>query len=42
MYIENRPAWEAMQGRAMGFDSFWDVPAEKYLEVYRQLIENRA
>jgi starch synthase len=34
---EDRPAWEAMQERAMGFNSSWDAPAEKYLAIYHQL-----
>jgi len=39
IFREDRPAWEAMQRRAMEAAAFsWDEPAEKYLEVYRQLL----
>jgi starch synthase len=39
IFKEDRPAWEAMQRRAMEAAAFsWDEPAEKYFGLYQELL----
>ncbi|MDD5383066.1 MAG: glycosyltransferase, partial [Candidatus Margulisbacteria bacterium] len=37
LFAENKDAWAGMRRLAMEFDSSWEAPTEKYLQVYRQL-----
>jgi starch synthase len=37
-FFENKPAWEALQRRAMSEDFSWSASAPKYLDVYRKAL----
>jgi starch synthase len=34
----NRPAWSALQRRAMAMDFSWNRSAKNYTDLYRQLV----
>jgi len=38
MVYRNRPAWNALQRRAMGMDFSWNRSAKNYTDLYRQLV----
>jgi starch synthase len=38
LFQNDRPAWAAMQRRAMAADFSWDGPAEKHIQLYQQLL----
>ena len=38
LYNNNRPAFQALQKRGMETDFSWDVPAARYMDLFRNML----
>lgn len=41
LYREDPVGWREMQCNAMAFDSTWDMPADKYIQIYRSMVSSQ-